>query len=147
MGLYGALVVGRRPEAYPASPMYQEQVLVFSEIDPPLTPTLPAWTALKVIKWRPKYFLINGQAYDPSTPPIGINVGDDVLLRFVNAGLDTLMPTLGGGLYMDLKAEDGNLYPYPIEQYGLEFQAGKTIDAVVKVATPAPTHSTTERFT
>ncbi len=56
------------------------------------------------------------------------------------------MPTLGGGLYMDLKAEDGNRYPHPIEQYGLELPAAKTIDAIVNVAPTAPTPSTTARL-
>ena len=47
------------------------------------------------------------------------------------AGIETYVPTLGGGLYLDLKAEDGHRYPHPMEQYGLELQAGKTIDAIV----------------
>ena len=43
------------------------------------------------------------------------------------------MPTLEGGLYMDLIAEDGNLYPFPVTQYGVELPAAKTIDAVLNV--------------
>jgi hypothetical protein len=34
---------------------------------------------------------------------------------------------------MDVIAEDGNLYPYPLTQYGIELPAGKTIDAVVTI--------------
>jgi hypothetical protein len=36
---------------------------------------------------------------------------------------------------MSLIAEDGNLYPFEMEQYGVELSAGKTIDAVVTVET------------
>jgi hypothetical protein len=43
----------------------------------------------------------------------------------------TVAPTLDGGLYMDLKAEDGNRYPQPLQQYGIELPAGKTIDAII----------------
>jgi hypothetical protein len=142
MGLYGALVVNGT--SYPA--VGQEQVLIFSEIDPALNtdpanfggarvarskpPEVVGWDP-RYVGWSPEYFLINGAAYDPANMPIAINVSQNVLLRFVNAGLDTFVPTLGGGLYMDVIAEDGNLYPYPLTQYGLELQAGKTYDAVI----------------
>ena len=123
MGLYGALVV--TGTAYPT--VGQEQVLVFSEIDPALNADPAGFGGARVSNWNPEYFLINGAAY----PDVAIDVSTDVLLRFVNAGLETFVPTLDGGLYMDVIAEDGNLYPYPLTQYGLELQAGKTYDAVI----------------
>ena len=126
MGLYGALVV--TGTAYPT---VVDQVLVFSEIDPALNADPAGFGGARVSNWNPQYFLINGQAFDAANPPIAIDVSTDVLLRFVNAGLETFVPTLGGGLYMDVIAEDGNLYPYPLTQYGLELQAGKTYDAVI----------------
>jgi FtsP/CotA-like multicopper oxidase with cupredoxin domain len=127
MGLYGALVV--TGAGYPA--VAAEQVLVFSEIDPALNNNPGSFGGARVSNWSPQYFLINGVAYDPANPPIAINLSEDTLLRFVNAGLETFVPTLDGGLYMDVIAEDGNLYPYPLRQYGLELQAGKTYDAVI----------------
>jgi hypothetical protein len=48
------------------------------------------------------------------------------------------VPTLEGGLYMDLIAEDGNPYPFPLTQYGVELPAAKTIDAVLNVGVEAP---------
>jgi FtsP/CotA-like multicopper oxidase with cupredoxin domain len=132
MGLYGALVV--TGASYPA--VAQEEVLVYSEIDPALhdaVADLTYGTAAypSTFDYMPRYFLINGKAY-PDTADVAVTTGD-VLLRFVNAGLKTHVPTLEGGLYMSLIAEDGNLYPFPIEQYGVELQAAKTIDAVVTV--------------
>jgi hypothetical protein len=62
---------------------------------------------------------------------IDVGTSQDTLLRFVNAGLQTFVPTLDGGLYMDLVAEDGNRYPQPFKQYGIELPAGKTIDAII----------------
>ena len=126
MGLYGAVVVSGG--AYPA--VAKDEVLVFSQIDPSLNANPGAFGGARVSNWNPQYFLINGASY-PDTADIAVNLSEDVLLRFVNAGLETFVPTLGGGLYMDVVAEDGNLYPYPLTQYGIELQAGKTIDAVV----------------
>jgi FtsP/CotA-like multicopper oxidase with cupredoxin domain len=126
MGLYGALVV--TGTGYPA--VGADEVLVFSEIDPALNANPGTFGGARVSTWNPKYFLINGKAY-PDTAAIAINLSDDVLLRFVNAGLQTFVPTLGGGLYMDVIAEDGNLYPHPLTQYGIELPAAKTIDAVI----------------
>ncbi|WP_162459165.1 Ig-like domain-containing protein [Desulfosarcina ovata] len=132
MGLYGALVVDQAPGmAYADVSYFDDQVLVFSEIDPALNADPAGYGGARVINWNPQYFLINGEAYDPATPPTGIGTNQDILLRFVNAGLRTVVPTIGGGLYMNLVGEDGNRYPQPIWQYGIELQAGKTIDAVV----------------
>jgi len=134
MGLYGALVVDSGVnEAYPGVSYDQDEVLVFSEIDPNLNADPAGYDGAKVINWNPQYFLINGQAH-PATAHIAFGTGDNVLLRFVNAGLDSVMPTLEGGLYMDLVAEDANLYPHSMSQYGIELPAGKTIDALVTVA-------------
>jgi len=131
MGLYGALTVGNYGIA-------DEATLVYSEIDPVLhaavddgsygTATGPTST----FDYLPSYFLINGAAY-PGTTNIAVGTGTDVLLRFVNAGLKVHVPTLEGGLYMDLIAEDGNPYPFPLTQYGVELPAAKTIDAVLNV--------------
>lgn len=127
MGMYGALVV--TGGGYPT--VDQDEVLVYSEIDPALNANPAGFGGARVSSWIPRYFLINGAAYAAANPPIAISTSTDVLLRFVNAGLETFVPTLGGGLYMDVIAEDGNLYPYPLTQYGIELVAGKTMDAVV----------------
>ena len=134
MGLYGALVVSGG--AYPA--VAGEKVLLYSEIDPALhaavdgetygTPAYPS-----TFDYYPQYFLINGKSY-PETTLIDVVLSSDVLLRFVNAGLKTHVPTLQG-LYMTLIAEDGNLYPFSREQYSTELPAAKTIDAVLNVGT------------
>jgi len=123
-GLYGALVV--RGGAYPA--VAQEEILVYSEIDPDLN---TAGAGARVNNYQPKYFLINGATY-PNTDNIQVNTNEDVLLRFVNAGLQTYVPTLQN-LYMNVIAEDGNLLPYALDQYQLELTAAKTMDAVINI--------------
>ena len=134
MGLYGALVVDVAPnQAYGDVTYGEEQVLVYSEIDPNLNADPANFDGARVTTWNPQYFLINGAAH-PATSDLSVVTNADVLLRFVNAGLRTFVPTLGGGLYMDLVAEDGNRYPQPLQQYGIELQAGKTIDAMVSAA-------------
>jgi len=134
MGLYGALVVSGG--TYPTAAA--EHVLLYSEIDPELHAAVAtgiygaAPGPTSTFDYYPQYFLINGKSH-PGTTPIAVDTSSNVLLRFVNAGLKTHSPTLGGGLYMTLVAEDGNLYPFPVEQYGLELPAAKTIDAVLNV--------------
>jgi len=130
MGLYGAVTVGNYG-------ITDEATLVYSEIDPVLHAAVDDGTygttgPTSTFDYRPSYFLINGEAF-PDTTNIAVGTGSDVLLRFVNAGLKVHVPTLEGGLYMDLIAEDGNPYPFPLTQYGVELPAAKTIDAVVNV--------------
>ncbi len=133
MGLYGAFTVGNYGIA-------NEATLVYSEIDPALHAAIADGSygttgPTSTFDYKPRYFLINGEVY-PNTAPVAVDTITDVLLRFVNAGLTTHVPSLEGGLYMSLIAEDGNPYPFPLEQYGIELQAAKTIDAVVNVGTP-----------
>jgi len=135
MGLYGALVVEPAVgTAYPGVTYDQDEVLVFSAIDPALNANPAGSGGARVINWSPQYFLINGQAYSAAAAAIAFGTGDNVVLRLVNAGLDTVVPTLDGGLYVNLVAEDGNRYPHPMAQYGVELPAGKTVDAVVQVS-------------
>jgi hypothetical protein len=127
-GLYGGLVV--RGSGYPAAA--QEEVLVYSEIDPDLNNAAAgAGVGARINNYLPKYFLINGATY-PNTENIIVTTGTDILLRFVNAGLQTYVPTLQG-LYMSVFAEDGNLLPYAHDKYQIELTAAKTMDAIINV--------------
>jgi hypothetical protein len=144
MGLYGALVVNGT--GYPAAA--RDAVLLYSEIDPALhaavdsgaygTPAYPS-----TFNYLPKYFLINGLAY-PETVNIAAAANEDVLLRFVNAGLKTHVPTIQN-LYMNVIAEDGNLYKYPMQQYSVQLTAAKTMDAIVNTGTFGTTHALYDR--
>lgn len=141
MGLYGGVKKNAATnQAYSGISYNKEIILFYSEIDPYLHQMVKqgkygAGKALtSTINYRPKYFLINGQPYSSSQTPVAAGTqGQTTLIRFLNMGLKTHVPTLNG-LYMRLIAEDGNLYPYPHEQYSVVLAAGKTIDALV---TPA----------
>ena len=137
MGLYGALTNDvAAGAAYNGIPYDRSVTLLYSEIDPVLhaavrdgiygTPAYPS-----TINYKPDYFLINGAPYS-STPPAfpTAQTGERVLIRLMNAGLQTHTPTLLG-LYASLVAEDGNAYPHPLDQYAIFLPAGKTIDAIV----------------
>lgn len=124
MGLYGALKVGQYYEAP------NDVLLLFSEIDPALHATAVPATPLS---YNPKYFLINGKTYSTGKPvPIvegEVRVTNNLLIRFVNAGLMAHTPVLQGP-HMKIIAEDGNRYPYAREQYSVLLAAGKTLDAI-----------------
>ncbi len=156
MGLYGTLkVLSEAGRAYsdPSSTFASEVTLLFSEIDPVLhasiaaghygpSPPNPApsdWLT-STVDYHPKYFLINGQAYSPSLPPIPAGTGGNLLVRFLNAGLQSKVPVVQGP-YMSVIAEDGNFMtatntsgtsvPAPKQQYSVFLPAGKTMDAIL----------------
>ena len=150
-------------QAYDGVPYGAELTLLFSEIDPaqhaaiaagtygtagaPVTPcpdsggtSMPMTSTLC---YRPKYFLINGKPFQPTDPAMAtLSVGQDTLLRLLNAGLRSYAPTVQG-TYMKMIAEDGNRYryrdtglDYPRDQYQYStlLASLKTTDAVI---TPA----------
>jgi FtsP/CotA-like multicopper oxidase with cupredoxin domain len=119
MGLYGALTTGTYPDTH------EEVTLLYSEIDPDLHTTPAAATPLG---YHPRHYLVNGST-SQSFPAAG-DTNHPTVLRFLNAGLGTHVPTLNGGQYMSLVAEDGNPYPYAKQQYSVDLAAGKTIDAL-----------------
>ncbi|MFH0726738.1 MAG: Ig-like domain-containing protein [Pseudomonadota bacterium] len=136
MGLYGALIV--RPAnpglAYaptatnPDTAFDSEVVLLYSEIDPALHSPVGFAQPLNYI---PAYYLINGKPYKAGDSPLTAgDINKNVLIRLLNAGLKTHVPTLLNAPYMRLIAEDGNLYPYAKSQYSVMLAAGKTIDAI-----------------
>ncbi|MEQ1501496.1 MAG: Ig-like domain-containing protein [Myxococcota bacterium] len=143
MGLFGALVVGPATgvgcaagePAYddPKSCYDSDAVLVFSEVDPWMNAAIDAAggdsTAYpSTVDYQPTYFLVNGE---PSAPMPAGAVGDTVLLRMLNAGLASHVPSIVG-LELGLIAEDG--FPYPGAtrfQSSALVPAGKTVDALV----------------
>ncbi|MCU1276995.1 MAG: hypothetical protein JWM53_541 [bacterium] len=177
MGLYGVLEVlpaaAGRAYADPSSAFDSEVSFLFSEIDPVLhaaiatgkfgaAPTgpnpddpdalLPAGWLTSTVDYHPKYFLVNGKPYTTASTPTPIGATNKkVLLRFLNAGLETKVP-LVQGQYLSLIAEDGQLLstsgftgtppvaatcPAPRAQYSVLLPAGKTVDAILTTP-PAP---------
>lgn len=150
MGLYGLL------EVFPATPGWAysastsfgvKTTVLYSEIDPALHNAVatgqygpnpnapnppPAGWMTSTVDYIPKYFLINGEPYTAGRAPIPAGVaGQTLLIRFLNAGLKSKVPTLQGNYYMTLIAEDGNLLPFTKEQYELLLPAGKSIDVLM----------------
>jgi FtsP/CotA-like multicopper oxidase with cupredoxin domain len=156
MGLYGAMthdaVAG---QAYSGVPYHNKVTLLFSEVDPALhgavangrygqavpDPLPPGLTAAdypsSTIDYAPKYFLVNGEPHTSASLPVAAgNTGQTILLRLLNAGLQSRSPVLQGH-YMRLVAEDGNPYPHAREQYSAFLPALKTVDAVITPAEAA----------
>ncbi len=148
MGLYGALIADVVPgvycgpvgsgggEAYPGIVYDEDIVLLFSEIDPALHAAVaggtygPGQAMTSTIGYAPKYFLINGKAYATGDTPVEIGTnGSRLMLRFLNAGLRTLVPVIQG-FFMNVVAEDGFPVRHPHAQYSLMLPAGKTFDSI-----------------
>ena len=142
MGLYGAVVKNfDTGQAYsdPDTGFDKEVLLLYSAIDPVMNQAIfsgqfgPGKAVPNTRDYAAKYFLINGKAWpDPAQACINgcteILAGQDVLLRFLNGGYQTFVPVFLGP-YVTLRAEDGNLYPFPREQYSMELGAGRSVDA------------------
>ena len=143
MGLYGALEIDAAAgNAYgvPASAYDQDLLLVYSEIDPALHDAVaagqygPGQPVQSTMGYLPKYFLVNGKPYSPARSPLPLGAaGGTTLLRFVNAGLETHLPTLVGAGALTLLAEDGGLAPFARQAEQVELPAGKTVDATLVV--------------
>ena len=132
MGLYAAVKKDSAPaEAYPGVPYDQELILVFHDIDPFMHDAIDGGTYKSSVYREPRYYLINGKSYPNIPDPLFTAIiGARVLIRFVNAGLVTHAPQILG-MYMSVVAEDGVPYTYPLEFYGLDMPAAKTMDAVL----------------
>jgi len=154
MGLYGAVTHDSAAgEAYPGVAYVDEAVLLYSEIDPALHVTVandcfgdptpvgctdPSTSMTSTIDYDPKFFLINGEPYDPAVPnsnEFAVTQNTSALVRLLNAGLQSHAPTLYG-VRMDIVAEDGNPYPFPRSQYSALLPAGKALDAIVQPPDP-----------
>jgi FtsP/CotA-like multicopper oxidase with cupredoxin domain len=136
MGLYGALVV--RPytvtQAYedPATAFDDEVLLVLGEVDP-LFNSDPY--AFAMHEYAPRYWLINGQAY-PDVPEIEALPGQRILLRYVNAGLESHWMGLLG-LRQQIIASDGQLRPGSYGAVAETLASGQTLDALTTIPTTA----------
>jgi FtsP/CotA-like multicopper oxidase with cupredoxin domain len=124
MGLYGMLRVNvANGVPYPGEHYDNEALMIYSEIDP-RRPVVSS-----ALGYEPAYFLVNGEPYPAAAPvldhPLAAN--EKVLFRFLNAGLQSHVPTLLNG-YVHAVAEDGHPYPYARDQYGLLLPAGKSLD-------------------
>ena len=177
MGLYGALVVHgpghtpTAPVAYTGIGYDAGALLLFSEIDPLQNQRVADAAAASMslttacvsladyvelgttgypctVEYNASYFLINGEAYNKTTPPAALPVAapGSVLLRLLNAGLRSHVPTVVG-LDMGLVAEDGNPYPGLLKQQSEALlPAGKTLDALVAMPGPDATHALFDRM-
>ncbi len=112
-------------------------MLVLSELDPALNASVDPAT-FDMRNYSPKYALINGEAY-PDTDPIAAAGGDDVLLRYVNAGIRYHSMTVEGARQR-LIGLDGSPLTYSQRLVAETFGPGQTADAIVTV--PASTADT-----
>jgi FtsP/CotA-like multicopper oxidase with cupredoxin domain len=136
MGLHGALIVrpGTAGQAYggPGSAYDSEALLVLSEIDPALN-AAPTTFAMK--NYKPSYWLINGKAF-PQTDLIAAGAGDELLLRWLNAGSTHQTMTLLGA-HQTVLAKDAAPERHPYDVVAETIAAGQTLDTIAHVPSGA----------
>ena len=140
MGMVGALIVrpaGAPNQAYadPTTSFNAEALMLLSEIDPNLNNAAdPA--AFDMRDFNPRYFLINGKAY-PQTDEIPVLAGEKLLLRYLNAGLET--HTMGLlGLDQALLSNDGNPLTFSRSVVAESIYPGQSMDMMVTIPAVAP---------
>jgi len=149
MGLYGALTLDDTAGvAYPTNGVIDatyddETLLLYSEIDPVLRQAVmaddygPGKSITSTIDYKPQFFLVNGVAYtDTANAALELTSGDTTLVRLLNAGLRSHVQAFEG-VYLDVIAEDGNLYPFARRHHSVLLPAGKTRDALVTAGATA----------
>ena len=154
MGLYGVVVVeggtAAAPEAYPGIVPAHDAVLIYSEVDPAVHAAVgsntygPNQAMTSTINYAPRWFLINGEPYTGGNgqtvggpggiaPPYSdggnIRTGETVLLRLVNAGLESHALQLLGA-EMEVIAEDGHLKAVTSPSSSVLLPAGAARDAL-----------------
>lgn len=143
MGLYGATVQDAAAgQAYTDVNYDNDVVMLYSEIDPAMHDAIagtadgftaatygPGGAVTSTIGYKARYYLVNGESYTPGSSVVAGDKGDRILIRFLNAGLESHVPVLQGK-HMSLVAEYGNKYPQAREQYSVLLAAGVTKDAI-----------------
>ncbi len=139
LGMFGAFMVrpaGAPDQAYAsaATAFDDEAFVILSEVDPALNSSAdPA--AFDMRNFKARYWLINGKAY-PQTDEILTTAGNQVLLRYINAGLEPHTMNLLG-LDQSLLGVDGSALPYARRVVVNTIAPGQTVDALASV--PAAT--------
>lgn len=142
MGLYGAvtknavdvdIVTPALAQAYAGVSYDNEMTVLYSEIDPELHNQVASGAygttgMTSTINYNPQYFLVNGDDSSTGTPIAGAP-GETILMRFINMGLETHIPTLHGDDFAVI-AEDGYAYSNARNQYSVMVAAGQTRDAL-----------------
>jgi len=115
-----------------------EAVLVLSEIDPALNADPDGFNTQY---YAPKYWLINGKAY-PDTAEITADEGDQVLIRYLNAGLVHHTMNLVG-LHQTVFAGDAYPLTFSYEAVSLTVASGQTFDNFVTIPLDIPSDTDT----
>lgn len=142
MGLYGATVQDAAAgQAYTDVNYDNDVVMLYSEIDPAMHDAIagsvagdpatygPTGAVTSTIGYKARYYLVNGESYTPGSSVVAGDKGDRILIRFLNAGLESHVPVLQGK-HMSMVAEYGHAYPFAREQYSVLLAAGVTKDAI-----------------
>jgi FtsP/CotA-like multicopper oxidase with cupredoxin domain len=139
MGLYGAVTADSAPgAAYPGVTFDSQLLLIYSEIDVDKHIAIATGTygtppgPTSMANYQADYFLVNGEPFEAGQTTASGVVGQTTLVRFVNAGLRTYVPTLINGGYMELVAQDGFAIPFSPERNSIKLPAAKTVDALFR---------------
>lgn len=123
MGLFGPLVVNEAGAAWD-----QDEILVFSEIDPDFNANP---TGFSMLQFKPHYWLINGKAF-PQTGWIGVDAGTTLLLRYLNAGVGHHSISLLG-IDQYIRSLDGVALPFPRGVVAETLAPGASMEALVDI--------------
>ena len=150
MGLAGPMVVmpaDGSQRLYPGGPAFDRQyTLVLSEFDDRLNAAVAAGGTYDMAGYEPNYFLVNGLSYpdtksDPDTL-VAMKVGEDVLIRFINAGCIT-NPQHFHGYHVRVATRDRAPVTDVVDKDTVLVGIGECVDVILPVVQPGayPLHT------
>lgn len=136
MGLYGPVRADASAgKVYPGVSYDTQLTLVYSELDVALHKAVDSGTYgtaayPSAFEYHPAWFLVNGQPFTSSTPPLSPGQANSrILIRMLNAGLREHAQLMVGD-YLSVLGEDGARYPFSKELHTLLIGPGKTLDVL-----------------
>jgi len=150
MGLAGPLVVmpaDGSSRLYVGGPSFDRQVtLVLHELDDRLNQAVAAGGGYSIDDYEPNYFFVNGLSY-PSTGSdadtlVEMSVGQDVAIRFVNAGL-IASPMHFHGYHVDVATRDRVPETAVVEKDTVLVRPAECVDVILRCSQPGvfPLHT------
>jgi hypothetical protein len=133
MGLFGTLIVN--PISGTPYGSTNQAVVLVSDIDPALN-NAPNPAAFDMRSFAPKYTILNGAVYSGSANLVTATPGDELLLRYVNAGANYhSMSVLGAS--QRIVGDDGHALAQPYTVVAQTVGPGQTFDAIVGIPSSA----------
>lgn len=140
LGLYGGVKTDFADHmVYDGVSYDNEALILYSEVDPALNQAVAGGTYgsaayPSTIKFKPRYFLVNGEPYEQGVTSAlrGGAPGDRLLVRFLSACLDMRTPSMIGR-HFEIVGRDAYKLSTPLRQVALQLSPQRSLDTIIEL--------------